>query len=221
MNFFGIKKVDPIDQAKEWKRHLARECRKLDRDIAALERAEKKAMKECKDYAKKGELRAARTLAKEIANTRKACDRIRLAKVKINSVSMALQQSIAMIKVGGCIQKSMGVMQSMNEMVKLPELRDTMTTLAREMARAGIIEETLDDSFATMEPEDLDDAADAEVDRVIEEITAGVLEPAGNAPSTNVVVDSKPSTADVEETAVPDAIDDEELQNMRSRIQAL
>ena len=53
MNFFGIKKVDPIDQAKEWKRHLARECRKLDRDIAALERAEKKAMKECKEYAKK------------------------------------------------------------------------------------------------------------------------------------------------------------------------
>ena len=46
-----------------------------------------------------------------------------------------------------------------------------------------------------VQPEDLDDAADAEVDRVIEEITAGVLEPAGNAPSTNVVVDSKPSTA--------------------------
>jgi hypothetical protein len=53
MNFFGTKKVDPIDQAKEWKRNLARESRKLDRDILDLQRAEKRAMKECKIYAKK------------------------------------------------------------------------------------------------------------------------------------------------------------------------
>jgi hypothetical protein len=53
MNFFGTKKVDPIEQAKEWKRNLARESRKLDRDILNLQRAEKRAMKECKIYAKK------------------------------------------------------------------------------------------------------------------------------------------------------------------------
>jgi hypothetical protein len=53
MNFFGTKKVDPIEQAKEWKRNLAKEARKLDRDILALQRAEKRAMKECKVYAKK------------------------------------------------------------------------------------------------------------------------------------------------------------------------
>ena len=53
MNFFGTKKVDPIDQAKEWKRNLAKEARKLDRDILALQRAEKRAIKECKIYAKK------------------------------------------------------------------------------------------------------------------------------------------------------------------------
>ncbi len=53
MNFFGTKKVDPIEQAKEWKRNLAKESRKLDRDIIALQRAEKRAMKECKIYAKK------------------------------------------------------------------------------------------------------------------------------------------------------------------------
>jgi hypothetical protein len=53
MNFFGTKKVDPIEQAKEWKRNLAKESRKLDRDILNLQRAEKRAMKECKIYAKK------------------------------------------------------------------------------------------------------------------------------------------------------------------------
>jgi hypothetical protein len=53
MNFFGRKPVDPIEQAKEWKRNLAKESRRLDRDILAMQRAEKKAMKECKTYAKK------------------------------------------------------------------------------------------------------------------------------------------------------------------------
>jgi hypothetical protein len=53
MNFFGTKKVDPIEQAKEWKRNLAKESRKLDRDILNMQRAEKRAMKECKIYAKK------------------------------------------------------------------------------------------------------------------------------------------------------------------------
>lgn len=53
MNFFGRKPADPIEQAKEWKRNLAKESRKLDRDMVAMQRAEKRAMKECKTYAKK------------------------------------------------------------------------------------------------------------------------------------------------------------------------
>ena len=43
MNFFGKppSKEDPIDQAKKWKREITRQARRLDRDIQAIERAEK------------------------------------------------------------------------------------------------------------------------------------------------------------------------------------
>jgi hypothetical protein len=70
MNFFGraVAKEDPIEQAKKWKREITRQARRLDRDITAIDRAEKKAMKECQKYAKKGELKAAKTLAKEIVS---------------------------------------------------------------------------------------------------------------------------------------------------------
>lgn len=70
MNFFGRpqEKIDPLDQAKKWKREVTRQARRLDRDIAAIDRAEKNAMKECQKYAKKGELKAAKTLAKEIVS---------------------------------------------------------------------------------------------------------------------------------------------------------
>jgi hypothetical protein len=54
MNFFGTAKpkVSPLDEAKTWKRNVEREARKLDRDILALQRVEKKAMADCKKYAK-------------------------------------------------------------------------------------------------------------------------------------------------------------------------
>ena len=42
MNLFG-KKVDPVEQAKEWKRSLVREQRSIERDIAHIKREEQKA----------------------------------------------------------------------------------------------------------------------------------------------------------------------------------
>lgn len=48
MNFFGApqKKIDPAEEAKTWKRNLAKEGRRLERDIMDLNRAEKKALLE-------------------------------------------------------------------------------------------------------------------------------------------------------------------------------
>ena len=82
---FGLgKRVDPIDQAKEWKRNMQREARKLDRDIASifsifrqlltfllvldLDRQETKAIRECKKLAEQHHDRAVKILAREIVN---------------------------------------------------------------------------------------------------------------------------------------------------------
>ncbi|RYH27247.1 hypothetical protein EON65_13660 [archaeon] len=84
---------DPQELAKEWKRNLQKEMRKIDRDIAGIKREEDRAVKECKRLAKANQLSSARILAKQIAATRKTVDRMHTTKAQLNSVSMNLQAS--------------------------------------------------------------------------------------------------------------------------------
>jgi charged multivesicular body protein 2A len=68
MNIFGTPKqvVDPLEQAKEWKRHMSREQRSMERDIVRIKKEESKAMAECKKLAKSGNISAVKIIAKEI-----------------------------------------------------------------------------------------------------------------------------------------------------------
>lgn len=92
--FGGGKKVDPVDLAKEWKRKLAKEMRLIDREISNIKREEDKAMKECKALVKANRVQAAKILAKQVAQTRKAVERMYVTKAQLNSVSNNLQTSV-------------------------------------------------------------------------------------------------------------------------------
>jgi len=91
---FRGKKVDPVDLAKEWKRKLAKEMRLIDREISNIKREEDRAMKECKALVKANRLSAAKILAKQVAQTRKAVERMYVTKAQLNSVSNNLQTSV-------------------------------------------------------------------------------------------------------------------------------
>lgn len=54
----------------------------------------------------------------------------------------------------------------MQQLVKLPELAKTMQDMSREMMKAGIIEEMLEDTMETLEPEDMEEEAEDEVEKV-------------------------------------------------------
>lgn len=141
----------------------------------------------------------------------------------------------------------------MNQLVSIPQLSQTMMAMAREMERAGLIEEVfllaaimhlsspvfyfiisyrivcylmfcssflqvMSDSFAMMDEEGADAAADAEVDRILQEITASQLKAAPDAPVTKpaamaaeVSTEEQPSQ---EET-------DAELSEIQRRLAAL
>lgn len=86
-------KQDPTELAKEWKRNLQKEMRKIDREIVSIKREEERAVKECKKLAKANHLSSVKVLAKEIALTRKSVERMHTTKAMLNSVSMNLQAS--------------------------------------------------------------------------------------------------------------------------------
>ena len=231
---FGTKKQDPADLAKEWRRNLQHEARSIERDIIQLGRSEQKALLEVKKLAKTGNVKAAKVLAKEVVNTRHAVARMHTAKAQMNSVAMMLQTAASTMKLQGCVSKSAEIMAAMNSLVKLPELQATMTAMSREMMRAGLIEETIADTFDALEPEGLDAAADKEVDKIIQELTAGVLDKAGAAPTSKIaasasatataaaVADQAASAmiADAEAAAVASA-EEAELKAMQHRLQSL
>lgn len=84
----------------------------------------------------------------------------------------------------------------------------------------------MNETFEMMEPEELAGEADEEVNRIMEEITAGILEPAGSVPTKGPVkkvpAESQPQQQQVEGEGVEgETEDDDELQQIRSRLQAL
>ena len=73
---------------------------------------------------------------------------------------------------GGPLQINIGGMKNMLQLVKLPEIRDSMMELNKEMVKEGVIKDMLDDIKEENEEELMSDDQE-EVDNVIAEITAG------------------------------------------------
>jgi len=112
-----------------------------------------------------------------------------------------------MIKVTGSLQKSTEIMKLSNALIKLPQISQTMREMSMEMTKvrkhinvhsnidvlsfkAGIMEEMLEDTLDMDEDEELEDEADAEVDKVLFELTNGKLGEAGSV-STELPVSTR------------------------------
>ena len=97
---------------------------------------------------------------------RKSADRLTSMRAQLNSVSMQLAEQNALARVSGVLQRSTEIQKSMAILVKAPEVAAVARQMAAEMTKAGMMSEMMDDTFATMEPEGLDEEADEEVARV-------------------------------------------------------
>jgi len=189
MGLFGeSKKQTPKELVNEWTHKIRKEGNNIERQIRGIQREEEKTKRLLKDSAKKGEIEACRILAKEIVRADKQIQKMYASKAHLNSVQMSMKQQLATLRIAGALSKSTDVMKSMQELVKLPEIQATMRDMSKEMMKAGIIEEMLDDAMEPLDDAELDDEADEEVDKVLFDLTAGVM---GNAPV--VVDDSLPA----------------------------
>mmetsp|Transcript_5745 Transcript_5745/g.22513 ORF Transcript_5745/g.22513 Transcript_5745/m.22513 type:complete len:223 (-) Transcript_5745:107-775(-) len=212
-----VQKPDPKEEARKWKREMTRQQRVMDREILSIQREEQKMLKEVKRLAEKGHATGAKHLAKNIVQARNTMDRLRLAKTQMNSVSMQLQSQLAVLRVSGAMNKSAEVMQQMNDLVKLPELRETMTEMAREMERAGLIEELTTDALESLDDPSTEEQADQEVDRVLLEITGRVLDDLGEEAKGTQAPTATPAQTEPEQATETDP----ELEEMKARLGAL
>ncbi|XP_054721779.1 charged multivesicular body protein 3-like [Uloborus diversus] len=219
MGLFGkSEQRTPKDQVRTWNSALRKEQFQLDRQIRAILREEQKVKKSLQDAAKKGDVDVCKILAKEVIRARKAINRIHTSKAQINSVMMSMNHQLATLRVAGSLEKSTEVMKSMQNLVKIPEISRTMQDLSKEMCKAGIIEEMMEDTFEGLDDQDdLEEEAQEEVDKVLWELTAGQL---GKAPAA---VSELLPDMEKEKVSVPSASAsaDADFSDMQERLEAL
>jgi charged multivesicular body protein 3 len=124
-----------------------------------------------------------------------------------------MKQQLAVLRMSGAMQQSADVMKSMQGLCKVSEVSATMRELSKEMMKAGVIEEMMDDAFEGLEDdEELEEDVQKEVDKVLFELTVGQI---GKAP--DAVRDSLP----VPELPDVESEPDEDVSDMQERLKAL
>jgi len=214
MGLFGqTKPKDPRETIREMKRKMRSEQRGIDRNINHIKREELKVKNSLKEAAKKGDKDVCKILAREIVGSQRAVSKLYASKAQINSVIMQMESQASMVRMSKGIQASTDVMKLMNKLTKVSEISQTMQELSKEMTKAGIIEEMMEDTMAMSDDEEMDDIAEAEVEKILFEVTKGQLGE-GAAISTPLVQE--------EETAGPaDVSSEEEEDDLQSRLAAL
>nr|XP_046268872.1 charged multivesicular body protein 3 [Scatophagus argus] len=207
----------PKELIADWSQKIRKEMRVIDRQIRDIQREQEKVKRSIKDAAKKGQRDVCVVLAKEMIQSKRAVTKLYASKAQMNSVLLSMKNQLAVLRVAGAMQKSTEVMKAMQNLVKIPEIQATMRELSKEMMKAGIIEDMLEDTFESMEDgEDMEEAAEEEVDKILFEITAGAL---GKAPSK--VTDALPEMESAGATAASEDESEEDIEEMQSRLAAL
>ncbi|KAL6566865.1 hypothetical protein OROMI_015269 [Orobanche minor] len=207
-------KPEPQQLLKDWQRRIRRECLNIDRQIRDIHREEKNVHKAIKEAAKRNDMGSAKALAKEVVRSRKTVNRLSENKAQLNSISMHLGESIAIARTVGHLSKSAEVMKHVNNLMKAPQVAVTMQEFSKEMIKAGVIEEMMNDAVDNaLDSEDIEDETEEEIDKVL---TAVAGEAAAQLPEAVRKEKLKqPATSEDIEESIDD---EEEMEAIRARL---
>ncbi|KAG6492916.1 vacuolar protein sorting-associated protein 24 homolog 1-like [Zingiber officinale] len=212
-------KPNPQEQLREWQRRLRQECRNIERQIRDVQREEKNVQKAIKEAAKRNDMTSAKSLAKEIVRSRKAVNRLYENKAQLNSVSMHLGELVATARTVGHLSKSAEVMKLVNNLMKAPEVAATMQEFSKEMTKAGVMEEMVNDAVDTaLDSEDIEEEIEEEVDKVLAAIAGETVSELPNAISKEKIKQPSASVKAEQQEAIAEGTDDEDLDEIRQRL---
>ncbi|RJE26149.1 hypothetical protein PHISCL_01499 [Aspergillus sclerotialis] len=219
--FFG---PDPQTQMRKCNQLIRANTRQLDRDIAQLKTLDSKTRQFILNASRRAQRNPSqakqatnetKTFARELVRIRKQSARLSTSRAQLQSVQMQVNEAFSVRKIQGSLKKSTGIMKDVNTLIRLPELSATMQQLSTELVRAGIIEEMVDDAITDNQLlEEEEEEADAEVDKVLQEVLRGKLTQAeGVAPEKPIEEEEQPAEEFEDQEAT--------LEQMRGRLEAL
>lgn len=181
------KPPDPKELVRKWQSDLRTQQRAIEKQLREIAREEQKAVKQCKEAAKRNDLASAKVIAKELVHTRKAISHLHVNKAHMIAMNAQLTEQLGVVKVAGTLSKSTQVMKMVNELIKVPQLNAVMRDMSREMMKAGMIDEIIDDTLdSAMDSEDMEEETEAEINKVLTEVAGETLAQLSAAPKTRV-----------------------------------
>ncbi|XP_059626849.1 vacuolar protein sorting-associated protein 24 homolog 1-like [Cornus florida] len=213
-------KANPQQQLRDWQRRLRQECRNIERQIRDIQREEKSVQKAIREAAKRNDMGSAKALAKEIVRSRQTVNRLYENKAQLNSISMHLGESVAIARTVGHISKSAEVMKLVNNLMKAPEVAATMQEFNKEMTKAGVIEEIVNDAVdSALDSEDIEEETEEEIEKVLTALAGETAAQLPEAARKEKLKQPARASEDVEEEAIAEGADDEEeLEEIRARL---
>ncbi|CAK9051438.1 unnamed protein product [Durusdinium trenchii] len=177
INLFGsghteeAQKESAKEMVRDWQRKLRSEVRGVDRSIRKIEQEEDKIRGEIKAMASKGgDPKSVQMLAKSLVRSSKAKARLYTSRSIMQSAAAELETTAATMRLSDSMSKSTEVMKQMNSLVRIPEMEESISSMKREMMRAGLIEEMMDEGMEDLDGPEMEEEAEAEVDKVLEDL---------------------------------------------------
>lgn len=178
INLFGAAKANADakkeegskERLRDWQRRLRGEVRDIDRGVRKIEQEEAKIKKDIQTAAKREELDNVRVLAKSLARSRKATSRLYTARSHLVAVQSELECTAATMRLSDAMKGSAEVMRNMNAVVNVPELQQALSSMQREMFKAGLVEEMMDEAVDDLDGPDMEEEAETAVDSVLQEL---------------------------------------------------
>lgn len=169
-------KVPPAELFRTWKRELEQEQRRIGTEIRKLESAQIVIKNEIRKLAKNKHVRGNEALmnlrAKDFVRQKAVIARLYNANAHINGIINEMRTQQVHATMMSALSASTVVMRHLNDSMKIPEVRATMQQLSMQMDRAGFIEGLIDDTMEGLDPDDIEEEADAEMSQVLDEILA-------------------------------------------------
>lgn len=228
MNFIkcAIWGPDPKEQHRKIKASLRKNGRQIDRNINELQALQRKTKELIKRSARQNDLKAVRVYAKELYQINKQYTRMYTSKAQLDSITMKVEEAYKMKNLTNSMSVSTGIMKEMNSLVRLPQLQTTVIELEKELMKAGIMTEMVDDTFENLdmnEEDEMNEEVEEQVNKIIEEYTSKKFATINNVPTTQLP--TKQTVNNKEDEEIPeDKIDEEAdkmIADMRERLKAL
>lgn len=199
---------------------LRKNKRELDRSLNQLQPLKKKTEGLIRKAAKEKDYKTAKLYAKELININRQYKKLYTSRTRVESITMSINEQYLMNKLTKSIHSSTSIMRDVNLLIHIGAVSQTMQELSKELTKAGIINEMMDDmvDLDYEEDEELESESQEEVNKIIANLTEEKTSKVSEVPTTQL------EAPQMEEEEAPEEEEEEDtiaIDEIKQRLKAL